>query len=145
MKGFGFSGRMASVPYGYFTVLFVAFLYVLASSESGSAVKLVLTAPWTVLGQALDRWIRIGGPGASMADTLVSVVVGGAVMWVFAMANVRRLRDIGQSPWWTVLLILSGQVVWVMIVLSLIPSKPSGEGAANGSEPLPALPIGSKS
>ena len=132
MSALGFNGRMGREVYGRCTLLFIALVWGLATRETGSPLTLVLTAPWAVLGHALDSWIQIGGPGASVADTLVSAVVGVTLIWVFSMMNVRRLRDIGQSPWWIVLLIMSGVVVPAMIVLSLIRSRPSGEATAGG-------------
>lgn len=114
----GFSGRSGRASYGLFTLAFAAVVIGLATGQSGMPFTLLMSEPWTVLGRSLDDLIQIP---VFYLDLLASVVIAGAILGVFVAMTVRRLRDIGQSPWWTVLVLLSGIVVPAMIVLSLLP------------------------
>lgn len=123
----GFSGRAGRGPYGILTLAFAAVVFGLAANQSSAPFTQLVTAPWTVIGRSLDRLIHIGGDRASAADTFVSLAVIVLLIWVFSVLTARRLRDIGQSPWWTALVIFSGLVVPAMIVLSLVPSASPAE------------------
>lgn len=117
----GFSGRMGRGPYAILTLGFAALVLALAI-PSGAPFAHLLTAPWAVLGHAMDGVVRIGEDGRSTADLVVSAAIIVLFLWVFSAITVRRLRDIGQSPWWTVLVMFSGFLVPAMIVLSLVRS-----------------------
>lgn len=113
-----FSGRLGRKPYGLLTAAFFGLVLTLAAS-SGEPVFQLLNAPWMVLGRGLDDLVRLS-PGA--LDGLLSLAVALPLLWLFCALTVRRLRDLGQSPWWTVLVVVSGMTVPIMIVLSVWPS-----------------------
>lgn len=113
-----FSGRLSRKPYGLLTAAFVCLILTLSAS-SGDPVFQLLDAPWMVLGRGLDDLVRLS-PGA--LDGLLSLAVALPLLWLFCALTVRRLRDLGQSPWWTVLVVASGMTVPIMIVLSVWPS-----------------------
>jgi len=113
-----FSGRLSRKPYSLLTAAFVGLVLTLAAS-SGQPVFQLLNAPWMVLGRGLDDLVRLS-PGA--LDGLLSLAVALPLLWLFCALTVRRLRDLGQSPWWTVLVVVSGMTVPIMIVLSVWPS-----------------------
>ena len=115
----GFSGRSGRASYGLLTLAFAAIVVGLAAGQGGLPFTSLASEPWTVLARSLDDLVRIP---VFFLDMLVSLVIGGAMLWVWAAMTVRRLRDIGQSPWWAVLVLLSGIVVPSMIALSLVPS-----------------------
>ena len=131
---FTFSGPCGRGTYQLFTLAFAATLFGLAATQGDAPVTQMLSAPWSVLGHALDSMIQIRD---RVLDFIVSLGVGFVLLWGFVAMTVGRLRDIGQSPWWTVLVILSGVVVPAMIVLSLIPPanrvKRGGVGPMNAS------------
>jgi uncharacterized membrane protein YhaH (DUF805 family) len=114
-----FSGRSGRVSYSLFTVAFAAIVLGLLVGHTDRPFTPLLSAPWEVLGRSVDNLIQIR---SASLDFVVSLVVGGALLWLFAAMTVCRLRDIGQSPWWTVLIMLSGIVVLAMIALCLVPS-----------------------
>ncbi|HEX8471658.1 MAG TPA: DUF805 domain-containing protein [Brevundimonas sp.] len=120
-----FSGRSSRRSYGLFTLAFAAIVLGLLAGQSDTPFTQLLSTPWLVLGRAVDDLIQI--PSASI-DFVVSIAVTGAFLWMFAAMTVCRLRDIGQSPWWTILVMLSGIVVLAMIALSLVP--PADRAAA---------------
>ena len=115
----GFSGRSGRASYGLLTLAFAAIVVGLAAGQGGLPFTSLASEPWRVLARSLDDLVRIP---VVFLDMLVSLVIGGAMLWVWAAMTVRRLRDIGQSPWWAVLVLLSGIVVPSMIALSLVPS-----------------------
>ncbi|CAL1692580.1 hypothetical protein MMB232_02754 [Brevundimonas subvibrioides] len=125
------SGRSGRGAYGLFTFAFAAVVLGLAAGQSDQPFTRLASEPWTLLGGALDALVRIPVP---ILDAVVSLGLIGAVLGVFVAMTIRRLRDIGQSPWWAVLVMLSGIVVPVMIALSLVPSadrEAAKEGAAS--------------
>lgn len=113
-----FSGRLGRKPYGLLTAAFFGLVLTLAAS-SGEPVFQLFSAPWMVLGRGLDDLVRLS-PGA--LDGLLSLAVALPLLWLFCALTVRRLRDLGQSPWWTVLVVVSGMTAPIMIVLSVWPS-----------------------
>jgi len=114
-----FSGRSGRLSYGLLTVAFAAIVLGLLVGHSDRPFTQLLSAPWEALGRSLDDLIQIR---SASLDFVVSLLVAGALLWLFAAMTVCRLRDIGQSPWWTVLVMLSGIVVLAMIALALVPS-----------------------
>lgn len=114
-----FSGRSGRVSYGLFTVAFAAIVLGLLVGHTDRLFTPLLSAPWEVLGRAADDLIQTRSASIDFGVTLAAT---GALLWLFAAMTVSRLRDIGQSPWWTVLVMLSGIVVLAMIALSLVPS-----------------------
>lgn len=118
----GFSGRLGPKPYAILTFCLAAIVLGLAA-PSGEPFKLLLTTPWTVLGRAMDGLIQIDSNRLPGVDVLVSLVILALFSWVLLATTVRRLRDIGQSPWWTLLIVFSGSLVAVMVVLSFLPSQ----------------------
>lgn len=137
-SAFGFSGRVGRVAYGYLTLGFSALVLGLAASSAAPFTQL-MSAPWEVIGRFLDDVIQIGGSRAWL-DLVLSLAVGLAIFWAFSVMTARRIRDIGQSPWWTVLVIFSGVVVPAMIVLSMIPSAGAPEQRRTGSFKTTAVP-----
>ena len=123
----GFSGRSGRASYGLLTLAFAAIVVGLAAGQGGSPFISLVSEPWMVLGRSLDDLVRVP---VFVLDMLVSLVIAGAMLWVLAAMTARRLRDIGQSPWWAVLVLLSGIVVPSMIALSLVPSTNRGEAKA---------------
>lgn len=117
---FDLSGRSGRGAYGRFTFAFTAVVLGLAARQSDLPFTRLASEPWTLLGQALDSLVHIPVP---VLDLVVSLGILGAGLGAFVAMTVRRLRDIGQSPWWTVLVMLSGIVVPAMIALSLVPSN----------------------
>lgn len=137
MNGLGLNGRMGRRAYGLFTLALIAAVYGLASIDAGETSARLINEPWTIMGRALDKWIQVGGPGSSVPDTLVSLAIAASAMWAVLVINVRRLRDIGQSPAWAALLIVSGVMIPVMIFLSFVPSDLEGQ-ATQSARPSPA-------
>lgn len=114
----GLSGRIGRASYGLFTLFFAAVVLGLATGQGGMPFSQLLSEPWMVLARFLDDLVRVP---VFFLDVIASIVVGAAILWAFVAMTVRRLRDVGQSPWWTVLVLLSGIVVPAMIALSLVP------------------------
>lgn len=137
-SAFGFSGRVGRVAYGYLTLGFSALVFIIAA-PSGAPFTQLMSAPWEVIGRFLDDVIQIGGNRAWL-DLILSLAVGLAILWAFSAMTARRLRDVGQSPWWTVLVIFSGVVVPAMIVLSMIPSAGANEQRLTVSFKTAAVP-----
>lgn len=137
-SAFGFSGRLGGVGYGYLTLGFSALVFMLAT-PSGAPFTQLMKAPWEVIYRFLDDVIQIGGSHAWL-DLVVSLAVLISMHWVFAVMTARRLRDIGQSPWWTVLVMFSGVVVPAMIALSMVPSAMVSEQRQTGSFKTAAVP-----
>ncbi len=113
-----FSGRLGRGPYGLLTAVFSGVVLALAASSGQPFFKL-FDAPWMVLGRGLDDLVRLS-PGP--LDGLVSLAVGLPLLWLFCALTARRLRDLGQSPWWTILVVASGVTMPIMIALSIWPS-----------------------
>jgi len=104
-------------------LVLITAVYGLASIDAGETSARLINEPWTIIGRALDKWVQVGNPGSSVPDTLVSLTIAAAAMWAVLVTNVRRLRDIGQSPAWAALVIVSGAMIPVMIFLSFVPSN----------------------
>lgn len=113
-----FSGRLGREPYGLLTAVFSGLILALAA-PTGQSLTQLFSAPWMVLGRGLDDLVRLS-PGP--LDGLVSLAVGLPLLWLFCALTARRLRDLDQSPWWTVLVLVSGMTVPIMIALSIWPS-----------------------
>lgn len=137
-SAFGFSGRLGRVAYGYLTLGFSTLVFVLAT-PTGAPFTQLMTDPWTVIARTMDGMIQIGGNHALIADAFVSLIVAGLGIWAFSVMTVCRLRDIGQSPWWTVLVLFSGNVVPAMVVLALIP--PARTAVAKSSQLTQPQPV----
>ncbi|PZO00189.1 MAG: hypothetical protein DCF28_11855 [Alphaproteobacteria bacterium] len=129
---FGFSGRSSRLPYAILTLGFATAVSALAV-PSGEPLTQLLTAPWTVLGRAADNFIESNGASVPAAAAIMSLVFFAVLLWTFWVMTARRLRDIGQSPWWTVLIMFSGVVVPAMLVLSVLPSAHKSGRAWSGS------------
>ncbi len=127
---FSFSGRTGQGPYALMTLVFFALVLIAAWSFQGAAFApftIIDGRPWQTLGEALDAIIRIpNGP----LDFAVSLTVGVALLWPYMALTVRRLRDIGQSPWWSLLVAAGGLTSLAMMVLCLIPSAMPRPAAA---------------
>jgi len=132
---FSFSGRTAQGPYALLTLMFATFVWVAAWHRDQSFAAFPMSAlidqPWQTLGAALDDVIRIP---SRLLDAAVSLTVG-LLLWPYLALTVRRLRDIGQSPWWSLLILLGGVTVPVMVVLSMTPS--AAPRSAGSAEPTP--------
>ena len=132
MQGaFGFSGRLGRLPYAILTLGLSASVLVLANPSEAHFVQL-FTAPWTVLGRALDGLIRLEGNRVPMADAIVFFPIFSLLTWTVSVMTIRRVRDLGQSPWWTVLIFFSGSVLPAMLVLSCLPSAKPPERTWSG-------------
>lgn len=131
-KALGFSGRLGRMPYAILTLSLAATVLALAA-PSGEPFTQLLTAPWSVMGRGLDGLIRIEGNRANIADAVVSLAAFAILTWTLSVTTARRLRDLGQSPWWTVLILFSGSAVAAMVVLSCLPSKKRSSPAWSGS------------
>ncbi|MDQ1154610.1 DUF805 domain-containing protein [Brevundimonas sp. SORGH_AS_0993] len=113
-----FSGRLGRESYGLLTAVFSGLVFILAA-PAGQPFTQLLSAPWMVLGRALDGLVHLS-PGP--LDVMASLAVALPLLWLFCALTVGRLRDLGQSLWWTVLVVASGVTVPIMIALSLCPS-----------------------
>ena len=113
------SGRLGRESYGLLTAVFAGLVFMLAA-PTGQPFTQLLSSPWQVLGRSLDALVQLN-PGP--LDTMASLAIGIPLLWLFCTLTARRLRDLGQSPWWTVLLVVSGVTVPIMIALSILPSK----------------------
>jgi len=118
---FRFSGRLGRGPYGWMTLAFCLLVFVLAALQTGAPFTRLIEGPWTVLGRALDDAIKFR---PWPLDLLMSVGVALPLMWILCALTIRRLRDLGQSPWWALLVLFSGITLPVMIVLSMVRQSP---------------------
>ncbi|WP_269514282.1 DUF805 domain-containing protein [Brevundimonas subvibrioides] len=116
---FSISGRADKGSYGLFTIGFAVVVFGLAEIQSGAPVTQMMSSPWLVLGRALDEVVQVPD---RLWDMVISLGLGLTLVWGFVAFTIRRLRDAGQSPWWTLLFVFSNAVVLSMIVLSFLPS-----------------------
>lgn len=113
---FRFSGRLGNEAYGLLTIVFSGLVLMLAA-PTGQPFTALLGAPWQALGRSLDSLVQLG---SWPLDLAASLAVGLPLVWVFSALTARRLRDLGQSPWWTVVVMTSGMTVPIMIALSIL-------------------------
>lgn len=132
---FGFAGRLSRGPYAAFTLLLSAAVVWQARIQGSPGVQ-SLDTPWTVLGRALDELVKLGLGRAGFMDLAVSVGLIMIFGWIFSVLTARRLRDLGQSPWWAPVVLVSGFSLPIMVVLSVVGSvRPRADNRLRSGSP----------
>lgn len=137
---FSFSGRLERGPYLLFTLVFsLLILGAILCHPAGRdrPLNLLLSQPWAQLGAALDRVVILQPP---LLDLLVSLALALPLLWVWLALTIRRLRALGQSPWWV--LVFGVALLPVMWVLALARSATERGGRPEVAQEVSASPAG---
>lgn len=117
---FTFRGVVGRLPYAALTFLFFGVTVAVAIAHGDGGATELMKSPWLALAQRMDEVVRMK-PWA--VDLIVSLALAIPLSWIVLAMTARRLRDLGQSPWWSLLVLTGAVSAPVMLVLSLVPAR----------------------
>lgn len=119
------SGRLSRRGYAFALAFFFGLAITVAlftgSPFSAGAIGVAIDNPWATLGRGLDVSILSALPTALSVP--LALVIFSVAVWIAFALTARRLRDLGQSGWWSAFLAVPGAGVILMLACAILPGR----------------------
>lgn len=115
-------GRRAYIaPIAAFFILAVVSAFSTDTSLSARSIGHVLDNPWGMIGRGLDASILSALPIPVQISLVIALF--SAALWALFALTIKRLHDLGQSGWWSALLLVPGISTLVMLFCAVAPGR----------------------